>query len=122
MKSQWTTPHCGVQHLGSFEDPRWASVIEYDHAFLLQKHTKIDNNPKSDDEWYPSGEEARRHGECWVTGRAVVSLEAVGLLAEALLELASVQKPRTQPSRDAVYKAISCVGRAYTLLGGDVKN
>ena len=68
MKTRWTTPYCGVSHLGEFSDVRRVSVIDYGKFCILHKwypgcgfspieetHNKVGAAMVAGEKWLQSG-------------------------------------------------------------------
>lgn len=67
---EWSAPNHGVQHLGSINSPRWATVNDYGtYAMLLKWFSGCVFEPNT--QQHRSAEEARKAGEAWVLGSSL---------------------------------------------------
>lgn len=68
----WTKPYCGIEHYGELGDLRWATVTAGHGFATLQKNAHAMHAPSMPEEYFPTVEIAKAHGEAWTNGTYVV--------------------------------------------------
>lgn len=67
VRNDWTTPYCGVSHLGKPGDDRWATINQYATGCeLLMWYRGCGFSPNR--AWFPTVDSARFDGAKWVNG------------------------------------------------------
>lgn len=65
MSTKWSPAFCGVMHLGTPDDVRWATVEDCGGSAYLMRRMKGDGFSCRHGR-FPSVEEAKAAGEAWV--------------------------------------------------------